>query len=77
MNEATRKLIEATFFSIAMSPDPAQTKAIIEHALRTQDRNTRHACAEAIIGLNDGCGSSDVRSALSAAHQACVNALSV
>ena len=34
-------------------PDDGQEFSIIKFALKEQDRDTRHACAEAVIGAND------------------------
>ena len=59
--------------------DCAEDFKAIENALKEQDRDTRHACAEAVIGLVDLCEESNVSSTIDPdlAHAACINAKAI
>lgn len=50
---------------------------VVEHELRGQDRDTRHACAEAVSAVYTGELVMSKAEIIHAAHQACMNARSV
>lgn len=55
----------------------AMVRGLIEMALREQDRDTRHACAEAVSHCNDHGSVDDAFITLTRAHSACVNVQAV
>jgi len=56
-----------------------QAKKHIRHALRIQDRDSRHACAEAVLNCRYVCETPAGNDAISPddAHQACMNVKAV
>ncbi len=70
---ATRERIDRLASRVADYLTPGQLAAfreIVEHELRCQDRDTRHACAEAVVALAGDMG----ECMASTASQACMNA---
>ena len=59
--------------------DCSEVKKAIELALKEQDRDTRHACAEAVINCDKEVAVDGIRELIDAcvAHAACMNAKSV
>lgn len=63
-------------FSLRSKARESMREAVIS-ALKEQDRDTRHACAEAVAFSTTFPASKDVNDAISRAHVACVNASAV
>ncbi len=73
------RIVDIVSYSLPEA-DQQLLAAAIESALREQDRDTRHACAEAVLMANPQDGAHDhplVVECFNRAHQACMNAQSL
>lgn len=83
MNPTTRarinRIMEAAGYPASpMSENGQRLLGVVTMALREQDRDTRHACAEAVSNLNPIEGFPNVSTALLLdAHRACMSAQAI
>ena len=69
MKTAEEKAIEVCKY--LKLPEKGVAFVVIQKALKEQDRDTRHACAEAVISLHPH---GEVMISITQAHAACMNA---
>lgn len=84
MKPSTQERIERIVSRAQPYLSPGQTAAlreIVEHELRCVDRDTRHACAEAVlgaVGTHPIFGKPEyIKVILESAHAACMNAQAI
>lgn len=76
MNPKTKQRIDRIVYRVNDYLTPGQAAAlreIVEHELREQDRDTRHACAEAVLSIRNEDVLFSSQRAVDRAHAACIN----
>lgn len=77
MKQSTQDRIEEVVDIVLNDGSSSRLEAIVEKILREQDRDTRHACAEAVAFSTVAPASAKVNEAINRAYQAVLNTQAV